>query len=125
MLSYECHYNIMRNIYLIILMIIFCGIISNSKFLITNRAYNGSMSYNGIYNACTREYNNSIPCSMINLMNEFWEYNLITSWILSLDNNCIGYSSDSDYSQGNCIMQGQKYITTCTCDMNIYVCCYI
>lgn len=97
---------------------------NGQKFVATRQIYNGSLGYDGLFEACAKEYPESVPCNRINLMNYFWDQNTRVSWILQLDYNCVGYSTNVTYSMGPCLYSGKNgYIMQCSCDMKIPVCC--
>jgi hypothetical protein len=113
---------------IIILVLSYCiiSVLSYQKFVTTKQLYNGSIGYDGLFKACSKEYPQSIPCRRIDLLNFFWKQDTAISWILDLElfYTCIGYSSDSVQSMGPCLKSGKHgYIMPCSCDMNIPVCC--
>ena len=100
-----------------------------SPFFTTNAIYNGSFTgnYMGLYAACNRERSGSYPCRPDLLLHYgFWLSNLVPSWVLTLVNNCVGFTSHDQDSMGMCIETGfpGKQLIQCSCDMNISVCCY-
>jgi len=103
--------------------------LTTRDFFTTKKIYNGSFigTYTGLFNACIRERSGSLPCTPDVLMGGFWLYQLVPSWILSLVNNCVGYTSHDVISMGMCIQTTlqEKQLIQCSCDMNISVCCYI
>jgi len=105
-----------------------------SAYVNTRSAYNGTVGYDGLFKACATA--GGIPCDNNNLLRGFWNStSLATSWILSVSNgingNCEGYSTDSKYVSGSCIMRDFKtskllpYVTMCSCSEYMSVCCYV
>ena len=96
---------------------------SHSSFVSTKNVYDGMMGYDGLFMACAKEFKNSIPCNKMNMLTGVWNYHLPPSWILTLDNNCLGYTTNSTDMFGNCIVTSFGYVTLCSCEMNISICC--
>lgn len=93
----------------------------------TKNSYNGTIGYNGLFEACQLERPGSVPCtSEILLSVKFWNFKINPSWILNLVINCVGYSSDDVNTIGLCVqtLYG-KQVIPCSCNMKISVCCYI
>lgn len=97
--------------------------VSLSKFVTTKNIYNGTLTYDGLIKGCEKEFPKSKPCTSVSLLNGFWNYTLQPSWILTLDNNCLGYTSDSSDVLGTCVVTSFLSITDCSCNMNISICC--
>ena len=93
-------------------------------FITTKNTYNGTITYDGLFKACLNEYRNSKPCTRIQLLDKFWKQNIAVSWILEIDINCVGYTTDSEESIGTCIVKQFGQLTECSCNMNIPICCY-
>ena len=97
----------------------------SAKFVSTKNLYNGTLSYNGLGKACSKEFPNSSPCNKFNLLSGIWKYNLPPSWILTLDTNCLGYTTNSSDVDGTCIVTSFGYVTTCSCEEYLSVCCFL
>jgi len=93
-------------------------------FVTTKSAYNGTIGYNGLFAACNKDYKNSKPCSVTQLLDGYWNQNVPSSWILELDINCLGYTTDSQDVFGTCIPYKAGQTEYCTCDMYMFICCY-
>jgi len=107
------------------LLFTFICIVNSLRFVSTKRLYNGTLSYNGLNKACLKEFPNSSPCNRFNLLAGFWNYNLPPSWILTLDTNCLGYTTNSSYVDGTCLVTSFGYVTICSCDEYLNVCCVL
>lgn len=97
-----------------------------SPFFTTKAVYNGSFSgaYNGLFVACARERSGSYPCTPDALTKGFWLTRLIPSWILSLVNNCVGFTSHDLDTMGMCIQSDLAYgsqLIQCSCEIYIYI----
>ena len=92
---------------------------SGSKFVITKNLYNGSMTYQGFFDICRKEYPRSSPCTSNDLLsNGFWTTSFRWAWIFTVENNCLGYSTNSTDVNGKCINTAEfAYLTTCSCNM--------
>jgi len=98
----------------------------NGNIFNTKNTYNGTLGYNGFYDACSKEKSGSTPCTSTNLIDsKFWNMEINPSWILDLSFNCVGYSSDDENTIGLCVqtLYG-KQVIPCSCNMKISVCCY-
>ena len=62
---------------------------SDSTFLATRNFYDGTLGYDGFVKGCDKEFNGSVPCNKVNLLNESWKYKLPISWIFTPDTNCL------------------------------------
>ncbi len=109
---------------LILLLSVFTTL-SQAKFVATKNKYNGTLYYDGLAKACLREFPASKPCDKVNLLKGFWHFNLSPSWILTLNNNCLGYTTNSTEVDGSCLSTSFGYVTTCSCDMFLSCCCKI
>jgi hypothetical protein len=98
--------------------------LSNSKFLPTKNFYDGTLGYDGFVKGCAKEYEGSVPCDKLNLLNESWKYNLPISWIFTPDTNCLGYSTNDTDMFGQCISSIFNYATLCSCDIVAQLCCF-
>lgn len=102
----------------------------NSTFVFTRSLYNGTVTYDGMFYACNKEYFNSMPCNSFNLLKGFfWKGQYSTSWIISLENydwqgNCQAYTTDDQGNMGACLMAKVPYVTQCSCDEYFPICCY-
>ena len=97
--------------------------IASSKFVSTKNIYNGTITYDGLLRACDTEFPKSKPCTSVSLLNGFWKSSLPPSWILTLYNNCLGYTTASSEVLGTCVVTSFLSITDCSCNMNIPICC--
>lgn len=97
--------------------------ITSSKFVSTKNVYNGTITYDGLSRACDKEFRGSKPCTSVSLLNGFWNYSLPPSWILTLDNNCLGYTTASSDVLGTCVVTSFLSITDCSCEMYLNLCC--
>jgi len=97
-----------------------------TRIFVTKQLYNGTIGYNGLLQACNKERQGSKPCNHNNLiLVNFWNHNIIPSWILSLAMNCVGYSTDDVNTVGLCVQtQYGKQVIPCSCNMNIPICCF-
>lgn len=107
------------------LFLIVSGFNANTRFIVTRQLYNGSVTYNGLFQACKLECPYCRPCTVSTLENYFWTQSIPASWYLKLDYNCVGYTTDKSYSMGGCVDSKFNIVTQCTCDMNIPICCYV
>ena len=98
---------------------------NRSAFVVTKQMYNGSLTYNGLFNACKKEYLRGVPCTSQNMVKGFWKFNLPTSWVLDLQVNCLGYTTNSTYTLGTCIDERVNYVTQCSCNQIQNVCCFL
>lgn len=105
---------------------------NTNTFVFTKALYNGTVSYDGMIYACNKEYFNSAPCNNHNLMEgNFWRSKFYaTSWVLSLQNydwqgNCQAYTTDDGGNMGTCLMSQVPYITQCSCNEYLPICCAI
>jgi hypothetical protein len=110
---------------LLAITLVSCSPFSHTPFVTTQKVYNGTVSYNGLFSACLKEFKNSKPCTYVSLLNGFWNYTLPPSWILTLDNNCLGYNSDSLEVLGMCVVTSFKMVTQCSCNMYMPICCVV
>lgn len=96
-------------------------------FGVTNKLYNGTVSYDGLFKACKELHAWYVPCTQSLLLEEkFWNYKISGSWILNSRVNCVGYTTDSDYTLGSCVDTNLgNQATVCTCEMNIPICCVL
>ena len=103
--------------------------VSQAKFVFTRTLYNGTVTYAGIINGCLKEFKNSRPCNNMNLLEGmYWNTRYVSSWVISLWNydwqgNCQGYSTDDQGNMGTCLMFQVPYVTQCSCDENLSLCC--
>lgn len=96
-----------------------------NTFFSTNKWYNGTIGYDGLFNACDAQIKGSKPCTVVQLLNGFWNQTLLPSWILSLSYNCVGYTSSDENTIGMCIQTVYgKQLVPCSCNMAIGICCY-
>lgn len=94
-------------------------------FITTEQFYNGTTGYNGLFVACNRMHQSSRPCTVIQLLNRFWmSKTLHRSWILALDVNCVGYTTNATEALGTCIVPSFQQLTMCSCNMLMPICCY-
>ena len=115
------------------LLILLLSIVSaHGVIRVTPTQYNGSITYDGMYQACNDldGLKMAWPCTQGELIGyKFWQYNLPLSWILSTNSmwNCIGYTTNSSNSMGHCLLAQKTahYVTECSCDMKIGVCCIV
>jgi len=97
---------------------------SVTPFYFPNLAIKGNVTYAGYYNICQKY--SATPCTSDKLLVlKFWQYELPLSWIMDATVNCVGYSTSSSMAEGSCVDTNQLgyQVTTCTCDMAIYLCC--
>lgn len=112
----------------IIILSIFLTVIVENKFVTTSQIYNGAIGYNGLFKACEEEFPTSEPCNSFNLLQNFWNFKIPASWYLTTVCNCLGYTTNQSYVEGQCVasLPGNfTYSTTCTCEMRIPICCNI
>lgn len=116
----------MNCILLSFLLLASANIVQNqAKFFTTEKWYNGTIGYDGLFKACEKEKINSKPCTEVQLFNGFWKEVFQPAWILDLEYNCIGYTSDAKNTIGMCVQTVYgKQVIPCSCDMSISVCCY-
>ena len=94
-------------------------------FATTKEVYNGTTGYNGLFTACRKINNHSKPCTYVQLLSGVWLSKIkLTSWVLDISINCLGYTDAGNYTDGTCLMQPQMQLTTCTCEMYQPICCY-
>lgn len=91
-------------------------------FKYTTKLYNGTADFAVLYNACNEFAFSSVCSNFLLTYGQFWTdpVFLKPAWILDINYNCGG---DASYAVGKCIMWSQE--TTCTCDMNLPVCCFV
>ncbi len=92
----------------------------------TRRAYIPNITYSGMIKACKDEYPNSFPCTKYSLMeNNFWNNSRIWySWVLTDQNNCLGYTTNSTYVMGTCVnTMSNTYTMQCSCEEALLICC--
>ena len=92
----------------------------------TKQTYNGTVGYDGLYSACQQEKPRSVPCtSTILIYDKFWNKQVEPAWILDLQMNCVGYTSDNANTIGLCVQtQYGRQVIPCSCNMEISVCCF-
>ena len=98
---------------------------SYSKFVATEKFYDGTLGYDGFVRGYSREFVGSLPCNKYNLLNEFWKYKLPISWIFTPDTNCLGYSTNDTDMFGQCVSSLFNYVSICSCDSSAQLCCFI
>lgn len=92
----------------------------------TKNTYNGTIGYNGLFDACRLENPSSKPCTTsVLIFAKFWNVQIEPAWILDLQMNCVGYSSDNVNTIGMCVQTKYgKQVIPCSCNMEISVCCF-
>jgi len=96
------------------------------ELYLTKNTYNGTVGYEGLFNACEQEKSGSVPCTSSALIkSRFWAMKVRPAWVLDLMVNCVGYSSDEINTIGLCVQtQYGKQVIPCSCNMKISVCCF-
>lgn len=92
-------------------------------FTTSDHTYNGTVGWAELEKACIMPFK---PCTSHKLLeNYFWLYNTTLSWVMDASVNCVGYTTDNEIALGTCLPYRNmpKQLTTCSCDMNIPVCC--
>ena len=113
-----------KNLFLFTILIFIAVTKCQYTFMVTYSLVNGSVTYDGLFKTCAKEFANSKPCTISALEHGFWNHNIPASWYLRLDYNCVGFTTDSSVSMGSCIVSRFNIVTDCSCDMNIPICCY-
>lgn len=94
-------------------------------FVATKNSYNGTTGYNGLFKACQQEYKSSKPCTIVQLLDGYWNSKTLhRSWVLALDINCVGYTTNATDALGTCIVPSFGQLTVCSCNMIYPICCY-
>jgi len=95
-------------------------------FTTTKQFYNGSITFDGLFKVCHTVGANVVgrPCTTVQLYNGAWKQKIPYSWILDMEFNCLGYTTNNSYTDGTCFSTSLGYITTCTCEMLLPICCY-
>lgn len=93
----------------------------------TRFSYFPNITYSGIINACLKDYPGSFPCTKDQLIKtSFWNSRIWTSWILTTQNNCLGFTTNCSYVMGTCInTMSNTYTMDCTCDEVLPICCMV
>lgn len=95
-------------------------------FTTTKQFYNGSITFDGLFKVCDGANKNAVgrPCTTVQLYEGVWKQKVPTSWILDMEVNCLGYTTNNSYTDGTCFSTSFGYITPCTCNMLLPICCY-
>ena len=94
------------------------------RFGTTKNAYNGTITFDGLVKACQNEFKNGKPCTKVQLYNGSWKQNIPISWILEFSDNCLGFTTDNNYTGGTAFYSKLGYTEMVTCNMYLAVCCY-
>lgn len=109
---------------MILILVLLFGLTSGYTFGITKTAYNGTVTFDGLFKACQTSFKNGKPCTRTQLYDGGWKQNIPISWILDLDINCLGFTTDSTDAGGTVFSSKLGYAEMVTCDMYFAVCCY-
>ena len=121
---YACYFSAF---FLIISSVLVMNYHMTSGIFFTEKMYNGSLTYDGFLSACKEQYPTSSPCNEYNLLNKkYWRYPLQTSWVLSVTDNCLGYTTNSTEVLGKALLSFYPNgISTASCNMIIPLCCLV
>jgi hypothetical protein len=108
----------------LVLALILFGVTDGYTFGITRNAYNGTVTFDGLVKACQTSFKNGKPCTRVQLYDGGWKQNIPISWILDLDVNCLGFTTDNNYTGGTAFSSKLGYTEMVTCNMYLAVCCY-
>ena len=104
-----------------IFLLLFLIAVIEGAYLTTKNLYNGTVSYSVFVKECQQIL--SHPCTKTDLLLGFWKESIPTSWIFTT-HSCLGYTSDSSYVDGTCVINGAHYTTSCSCNEKFPLLCY-